>query len=41
VDAIFARLAALGRSRQRLPAALARRLRTELGRLDEVLGFLL
>lgn len=41
VDAIFARLAALGRSRQRLPAALARRLRAELGRLDEVLGFLL
>ncbi|OHD74346.1 MAG: hypothetical protein A2V99_05950 [Spirochaetes bacterium RBG_16_67_19] len=41
VDAIQARLKALRRSPGRLPAGLARRLRTELAALDEVLGFLL
>jgi cysteinyl-tRNA synthetase len=41
VDAIQARLRALRRAYGRLPSGLARRLRTELAAIDEVLGFLL
>jgi hypothetical protein len=41
VDAVQARLAAIRRSRRRLPSELARRLRGELAGIDEVLGFLL
>jgi cysteinyl-tRNA synthetase len=41
VDAIQTRLKALRRSHGRLPAVLARRLRSELAAIDEVLGFLL
>jgi cysteinyl-tRNA synthetase len=41
VDAIHARLSSLRRSHARLPAGLARHLRTELAACDEVLGFLL
>jgi cysteinyl-tRNA synthetase len=40
VDAIQARLKALRRYPGRLPAGLARRLRSELAAIDEVLGFL-
>ena len=41
VDAIQDRLKALRRSPGRLPSVLARRLRSELAAIDEVLGFLL
>jgi cysteinyl-tRNA synthetase len=41
VDAITARLKVLRRSHRQLPTVLARRLRGELAKIDEVLGFLL